>query len=122
MRKHEVVANKQQEEQSPKRKCVMKTGKGATTPQKNTIRNEPAIKKLPKEAAISKNKGGSPRKKLLTRQEKRVTIPQKRAIMKKPATPTKKQHEHPVISKKLQSLRKQSVTRQEKKETSPQKT
>ena len=34
----------------------------------------------------------------------------------------KKQHEHPVISKKQQSLRKQSVTRQEKKENSPQKT
>ena len=47
MRKHEVLANKQQEEQSPKRKCAMKTGKGATTPQKTTIRNEPAMKKQP---------------------------------------------------------------------------
>ena len=38
----------------------MKTGKG--TPRKTTIRNEPAMKKQPKDAAISKNEGGSPRK------------------------------------------------------------
>ena len=62
MRKHEVLANKQQEEQSPKRKCVMKTGKGATTPRKTTIRNKPAKKKQPKDAAISKKEGGSARK------------------------------------------------------------
>ena len=120
--KHEVLANKQQEEQSPKRKCVMKTGKVATTPRKTTIRNEPAMKKQAKDATISKNEGGSPRKKLLARQEKRVTTPQKRVITKKSATPTKKKHEHPVISKKQQSLRKQFATRQEKKENSPQKT
>ena len=42
--KHEVLANKQQEEQSLKRKCVMKTGKVATTPRKTTIRNEPATR------------------------------------------------------------------------------
>ena len=84
-RKHEVLANKQQEEQSPKRKCVpvMKTGKVATTPQKTTIRNEPAMKKQPKDATILKKEGGSPRKKLLTRQEKHVTTPKKRAITKK---------------------------------------
>ena len=61
-RKHEVLANKQQEEQSPKRKCVMKMEKVATTPRKTTIRNEPATKKQAKDAAISKNEGGSPRK------------------------------------------------------------
>ena len=80
----------------------MKTGKGATYPRKTTIRNEPAMKKQPKEAAISKNQGGSPRKKLLTRQERHVTTPQKTATMKN-------QHKDPVISKK------QSVMRQEKK-------
>ena len=64
MRKHEVLANKQQEEQSLKRKCVMKTGKVATTQRKTTIRNEPATKKQPKDATISKNKGGSLRKKI----------------------------------------------------------
>ena len=119
--KHEVVANKQQEEQSAKRKCVMNTGKGATTPRKNTIRNAPATKKQPKQAKISENGAVSPRKKILMRQEKHVTTPQKRAIMKKPATPMKKQHEDPVISKKQQSqitqIRKETAIMKQYKES-----
>ena len=47
------------------------------------MRNEPATKKQPKDAAILKNEGGSPRKQSLMRQEKRVTTPQKKVITKK---------------------------------------